>query len=64
MFITGWEILLRISLRQHFPRLYSRLLDNCLALDRHLPALGTFYAVVQQAAPPESPEHGGETANR
>ncbi len=51
-FITVWEILLRISLRKRLSGLYTRLLDVCLAIDRSLPALGTFYAVVWRAEPP------------
>lgn len=51
LFITGWEILLRLSLRKRFPGTYTRLLDRCLALDPYLPVLGTFHAVVWQPAP-------------
>lgn len=52
LFITGWEILLRVSLRKRFSRLYTGLLDASLATDRYLPVLGTFYAVVWRAALP------------
>jgi SAM-dependent methyltransferase len=52
LFITGWEILFRVNLRKHFSRLYTHLLDASLAVDRYLPALSTFYAVVSRATPP------------
>ncbi|MCX7164737.1 MAG: class I SAM-dependent methyltransferase [Rhodocyclales bacterium] len=50
-FITVWEILLRLSLRKRWSGLYTRLLDACLAIDRYLPVLGTFYAVVWRVEP-------------
>ncbi len=52
LFITSWELLLRVNLRKHFPRLYTRLLDTSLVFDRYLPVLSTFYAVVSRAKPP------------
>ena len=52
LFITGWEILLRVNLRKHFSALYTRLLDATLMADRHLPFFSTFYAVVSHAKPP------------
>lgn len=51
LFITVWEILLRVNMRERFAETYTRLLDNCLAIDRHLPTMGTFFAVVWRAAP-------------
>lgn len=54
LFITVWEILLRVSLRKRLSGLYTRLLDACLAIDRYLPISGTFYAVVWRAGPPSS----------
>lgn len=52
LFITCWEILLRVSLREHFSRLYTNSLDISLKIDRYLPLMGTFYAVVWRAGPP------------
>lgn len=52
LFITGWEILLRVNLRKHFSGIYTHLLDASLAVDRYIPALSTFYAVVSRATPP------------
>jgi len=51
LFITGWEILLRVNLRKHFSGLYTRLLDKSLVVDRYLPFLSTFYAVVSRTKP-------------
>lgn len=47
LFITVGEILLRLRLRQRLPRLYGRLLDGCLKLDRLVPVCGTMYAACQ-----------------
>ena len=51
LFITIGEILLRLRLRQRLPRLYGRLLDECLKLDRLVPVCATMYAVCQVAEP-------------
>jgi SAM-dependent methyltransferase len=50
LFITVGEILLRLRLRQRLPKLYGRMLDWCLWLDRLIPACGTMYAVCQTTA--------------
>ncbi len=56
--ITVGEILLPLRLRQRLPRLYGRMLDGCLQLDRLVPVCSTMYAVCQIAAPvPESTTH-------
>lgn len=46
-FITLGEMLLPLRLRQRLPRLYGRLLDSSLRLDRWLPACATMVAVCQ-----------------
>lgn len=51
LFITVGEILLPLRLRQRLPRLYGRLLDWCLQLDRLVPVCATMHAVCQPAAP-------------
>lgn len=47
LFITVGEILLRMRLRQRLPRLYGRILAQCLKLDHLVPLCGTMYAVCQ-----------------
>ena len=50
LFITLGEMLLRLRLRQRLPRLYGRMLDWCLQLDRLIPACATMCAVCQTAS--------------
>ena len=47
LFITVGEILLKLKLRWRLPRLYARLRDRCLELDRFAPFCATMYAVYQ-----------------
>lgn len=49
LFITAGEMLLRMQLRQRLPRLYGRLLDWCLQINRFAPVCATMYAVCYSA---------------
>lgn len=57
LFITMGEMLLPLRLRQRLPRLYGRMLDGCLQLDRLVPVCATMYAVCQMAAPVSENSH-------
>lgn len=47
LLITIGEILLRLRLRQRFPRFYGRMLDVCLQLDHLVPVCAATYAICQ-----------------
>jgi SAM-dependent methyltransferase len=57
-FITLGEMLAPLRLRNRLPRLYGRLLDSSLRLDRWLPACAPMFAVCQPAGRDGVPRHG------